>query len=201
MTSVFPGPRARRFARRGASLAMSSALILALSQTVAVAANDAHYSWNDSFTYDDCGLTVEVTGEGSGSFHIRSGKHGDPTPYLSDNYRYQIVSTNPDNGKWFVEEGQGMYRDLKITNVEGTVYTFVAQETGQPYSLTDMDGNKVFFDRGRLQTTFRVDTKGDDDFSNDAFIEGSFELLADNGSHPNWHFDGEWCDIVNDLLG
>ena len=164
-------------------------------------ANEAHYSWVDRFTYDDCGVTVEVAAEGSGSFRLRPGKHGDPTPYLFDNYHWQAVHTNPDNGKWLREEGQGMYRDLKITNVDGTIYTFVAQETGRPYTLTDMDGNKVFFDRGRLLTTFQVDTKGDDDLSNDEFIEGSFELLADNGAHPFLHFEGEWCDIVQDLLG
>ena len=38
MTPVFPGPRARRLARRGGSLAMSFALILALTQTVVAAA-------------------------------------------------------------------------------------------------------------------------------------------------------------------
>jgi hypothetical protein len=164
-------------------------------------ATEAHYSWHDFFTYDDCGLTVEGTAEGRGSFHLRPGKHGDPTPYLFDNYEWHAVSTNPDNGKWFREDGQGMYRDLHITNVEGTIYTFVSQETGRPYTITDMNGNKVYFDRGRLLTTFQVDTKGDDDLSNDEFIEGSFEILADNGSHPFWHFDGEWCDIVQDLLG
>jgi hypothetical protein len=64
-----------------------------------------------------------------------------------------------------------------------------------------MNGNKVFFDRGRLLTTFQVDTKGDGDLSNDEFIDGSWQLLADNGAHPFFHFDGEWCDIVQDLLG
>jgi hypothetical protein len=171
--------------------------------TIAItrSANEAHYSWVDRFTYDDCGLTVEGTSEGSGSFHLRPGKHGDPTPYLFDNYEWRAVSTNPANGKWFVEEGQGMYRDLKITNVEGTIYTFVAQETGRPYSLTDMNGNKVFYDRGRLLTTFQVDTKGDDDLSNDEFIEGSWALLAENGDHSRFFFDGDFCEIVNDLLG
>ena len=77
----------------------------------------------------------------------------------------------------------------------------MSQETGRPYTLTDMNGNKVFFDRGRLLTTFQVDTKGDDDLSNDEFIEGSFQLLADNGAHPMWHFDGEWCDVITPLIG
>ena len=171
--------------------------------TIAItrSANMAHYSWFDQFTYSDCGITVNGEGRGSGSFHLRPGKHGDPTPHLFDNYSYRIVSTNPDNGKWFVEEGNGLYRDLRITNVDGTIYQFQAQETGRPYSLTDMDGNKVFFDRGRLLTTFQVDTKGDDDLSNDEFIEDSWSLLAENGSHPGFFFDGEWCDIVNELLG
>jgi hypothetical protein len=171
--------------------------------TIAItrSANVDHYSWIDFFTYDDCGLTVEGAGHGSGSFHLRPGKHGDPTPYLFDNYSWEFVSTNPANGKWFREYGQGLYRDLHITNVEGTVYTFESQETGRPYTLVDMNGNKVFFDRGRLLTTFQVDTKGDDDLSNDEFIEDSWSLLAENGSHPGFFFDGEWCDIVNDLLG
>lgn len=171
--------------------------------TIAItrSASEAHYSWVDFFTYDDCGPTVEGTAEGSGSFRLRPGKHGDPTPYLFDNYEWHVVHTNPDNGKWFREDGQGMYRDLRITNVEGTIYTFVAQETGRPYSLTAMDGTKVFFDRGRLLTTFQVDTKGDDDLSNDEFIEGNWELLAENGDHPAFFFDGDFCEIVNDLLG
>ena len=109
-----------------------------------------------------------------GQFRLKSGRHGDPTPYYFDNYEWHTVYTNPANGKWFREDGQGLYRDLHITNVEGTVYTFVAQEVGRPYTLTDMNGNRLFVDRGRLLTTFQVDTKGDDDLSNDEFIEGSF---------------------------
>ena len=163
--------------------------------------NEAHYSYIDKFTYSDCGFTVNGVRAGNGSFHLRTGKHGDATPYLFDNYEWHVVQTNPANGKWFREDGQGQYRDLHITKVEGTVYTFVSQETGRPYSLTDMNGNKVFFDRGRLLTTFQVDTKGDDDLSNDEFIEGSWELLAETGSHPGFFFDGDFCDVVTDLIG
>src|SRR5262245_4540710 len=163
--------------------------------------NEAHYSWFDAFTYTDCGITVEGTGHGGGTFFWRPGRHGDPTPHLFDNYEWHFVSTNPANGKWFREDGQGLNRDLRTTNVDGTIYQFVGQETGRPYTITDMDGNKVFFDRGRLLTTFQIDTKGDDDPSNDEFIEGSWELLAENGDHPFFFFDGEWCDLVNDLIG
>ena len=84
--------------------------------------------------------------------------------------------------------------------MEGTIYTFVAQETGRPYSLTAMDGTKVLVDRGRLLTTFQVDTKGDDDLSNDEFVEGSFELLAENGSHPGFFLE-DYCAVVQELIG
>jgi hypothetical protein len=165
------------------------------------ASNASHYHYTDAWTYSDCGLTVVGSADHSGQFRLKSGRRGDPTPYYFDNYEWHAISRNPANGKWFREDGQGLYRDLHVTNVSGTVYTFVSQETGRPYSLTDMNGNKVFFDRGRLLTTFQVDTKGDADLSNDEFIDGSWQLLVDNGAHPFFHFDGEWCDIVQDLLG
>jgi hypothetical protein len=169
--------------------------------TITRSSNANHYSYVDFFTYSDCGFPVNVSVQGNGQFRLRPGRHGDPTPYLFDNYEWHTVTTNPANGKWFREDGNGLYRDLHITNVEGTVYTFVAQETGRPYSLTAMDGTKVFVDRGRLLTTFQVDTKGDDDLGNDEFIDGSWALLDENGSHPGFFFDGDFCEIVTDLIG
>ncbi len=165
------------------------------------AANANHYHYRDFFTFSDCGPTVVGTNESMGQFRLKAGRHGDPTPYYFDNYEWHTVYTNPANGKWFREDGQGLYRDLHITNVEGTVYTFVSQEVGRPYTLTDMNGNRLFMDRGRLLTTFQVDTKGDDDLSNDEFIDGSFQLLDENGAHPGYFFDGDFCEIVQDLLG
>lgn len=168
--------------------------------TITRTANEAHYSWVDQFAYDDCGFLVTGTGHGGGTFRLPT-RAGNPTPYYFDNYEWHFVTTNPANGKWFREDGNGLYRDLRITNVTGTIYSFEAQETGRPYTLTDMDGRKVFFDRGRLLTTFQVDTKGDQDLNNDEFIEDSWALLAENGSHPGFEFDGEWCELVQDLLG
>lgn len=163
--------------------------------------NAKHYSYIDRFTYDDCGFQVNGSVTGSGMFSLRPGRKGDPTPYYFNNYEWHIVSTNPANGKWFREDGKGLYRDLHITMIEGTIYTFVAQETGRPYTLTAMDGTKVFVDRGRLLTTFQIDTKGDNDLSNDEFIEGSWAVLDENGRHPGFFFEGDFCAIVQDLIG
>jgi hypothetical protein len=163
-------------------------------------ANAAHYAWTDRSTNADCGFPVEVVAHGDGMSHLLPGRHGDPTPYTFDNYHNVFVTTNPANGKWFTEEGNGVYRDLHITNVSGTIYTFVAQETGRPYTLTDMHGNKVYFDRGRLVRQFQVDTKGDADLSNDEFIDGSFQIIADDGSHEGFYIE-DFCAVVQQLLG
>jgi len=56
----------------------------------------------------------------------------------------------------------------------------------------------VLNDRGSLRYTFMVDTLGDSDPENDVFIEGSFELLADNGPHPGFYAD--FCELAADLL-
>jgi hypothetical protein len=160
-----------------------------------------HYSWNDRFTYDDCGFRVDGVAWGSGMFTLKPGRHGDPTPYYFDNSESHVITTNPANGKWFREDAQTLYKDLHITNVQGTVYTFVSEQTGRAYTLTDMNGHRVYFDRGHLVTTSQVDTHGDDDLSNDEFIDGSFEILADNGDHSSLSID-DWCaQVVQPLLG
>ena len=100
--------------------------------------------------------------------------------------------TNPATGASFTRHGEGMYKDLHIVNVEGTVYRFESMEVGQPFVISDSDGNVVVRDRGRLLTGFTVDTLGDDNLDNDVFIDGTFELLADNGRHPGFYMD--FCD-------
>jgi len=45
---------------------------------------------------------------------------------------------------------------------------------------------------------FTVDTKGDSVLDHDEFIEGSFSLLKDAGSHPGFHID--FCEIASDYF-
>jgi len=161
---------------------------------------EQRYHYIDLFTYSDCGPTVIGRGEFTGIFELRKQRLGRP-PFLSNDYEYHVVSTNPANGKWFREDGFALYEDIRITRVEGTIFQFVSREKGRPYTLTDMDGNRVFADHGTLVTTFQVDTKGDDELWNDEFIEGSLEVVRERGNHDAFFFDGDFCEIVRNLLG
>lgn len=177
--------------------------LLALAVVAAPAAakplEREHYTATDSFDFDCDGLAMHGEATFSGVFMLKQGRRGDPTPYYFDNYELHVVyTTSPDNGRFFTRDGNGLYKDLSITNIGGTVYAFEAIEVGRPFVLRDMNGNVVIQDQGRLHYYFEVDTKGDDDLSNDEGIEGSFQLLDDNGAHPGFYID--FCQVAKELL-
>ncbi len=184
--------------RKRLVLVLAFAMLLAAAPTQAKPLFREHYSGTDSFDFDNCGFTIHDDVTFQGVFMLKAPRRDGAPPYLFDNYNsHETLSAN---GKSFTIDHQGLYKDLRITLVSGTIYQFTAIEVGQPFVVRDASGNKVFFDRGRLVYTFQVDTKGDTDLDNDVFIDGSFSLLADNGRHPAFYAD--FCqDIAIPLLG
>jgi hypothetical protein len=126
------------------------------------------------------------------------GRHGDPTPYLFDNYSGVETYTNVANGKTATLRHQGLYKDVHIEHVEGTVYRFTAIETGRPVVAIGPDGKKLIFDRGRIRYTFLVDTKGDADLSNDVFL-GDVGAPDVAGPHPIFFEEADFCDLLDVL--
>ena len=166
-------------------------LAMALAASVQAAPIEyEHYSGTDSFDFVDCGFVIHDEVVFEGVFMLKApGADGAP-PRLFDNYH--AIETLTANGRTATIEHQGLYKDLHVTMVEGTIYQFVAMESGRPFTVLDSDGNVLIRDRGVLVTTFQVDTKGDSDLENDEFIEGSWSLLKDAGSHPGFYID--FCD-------
>lgn len=143
-----------------------------------------HYSGSDSFFVEDvCGHDWNVEVTFSGLFMLKSGRAGDPTPYLFDNYRYrEVIMAVDDPSLVIIHEGNGIYKDLRITLVEGTVYHFEAIEAGRPSIWSTADGEILFRDRGLVIWSFTIDTKGDDDLSNDEFVSEDPPTIR--GPHP-----------------
>jgi hypothetical protein len=167
-----------------------AAALLAMALAIPVQAAPIeyeHYSGTDSFDFDDCGFVIHDEVVFEGVFMLKAPRTDGAPPRLFDNYH--SIETLTANGRTATIEHQGLYKDLHITLVEGTIYQFVSMESGQPYTVRDGDGNLLLRDRGVLFATFQVDTKGDTDLSNDVFIEGSWSLLKDAGSHPGFYID------------
>ena len=176
-------------------------LLVALGLSLPMAAQAAplereHYSGSDSFDFDDCGFVVHAEVTFEGVFMLKAPRGNGAPPYLFDNYETHEVLTA--NGRTLTIDHQGMYKDLRISLVEGTVYQFVTMEAGQPFVMRDEDGAIIFRDRGVLKATFQVDTLGDTDLDNDVFIEDSFELLADHGRHPGFYVD--FCEVIDEYF-
>ena len=131
-------------------------------------------------------------------FKLKSGRHGDPTPYLSDNYSVVETYTNAANGKTATLRHQGLYKDVRIEHVEGTLYRFTAIETGRLVVAIGPDGKKLIFDRGRIRYTLLIDTQGDADLSNDVFL-GDIDDPDVAGPHPIFFEEADFCDFL-DLL-
>ena len=156
------------------------------------------YSGTDSFDFDDCGFVIHDEVVFEGVFMLKAPRSDGAPPRLFDNYH--TIETLSANGRTATIEHQGLYKDLSITHVEGTIYQFVAMEAGQPFTVRDSEGNVLLRDRGVLFTTFQVDTKGDSDLENDEFIDGSWSLLKDAGAHPGFYID--FCaEVTTYFLG
>ena len=158
-----------------------------------------HYSGTESFDFDSCGFVIHNDLVFEGMFMLKAPRADGSPPYYFDNYH--LTETLTANGRSLTIEHQGLYKDLRITLVEGTVYEFVAIEAGRPFVVTDEDGNFLFHDRGLLKVTFQVDTLGDSDLENDIFIEGSWALLVDAGAHPAFYEETLCDDLTAYFLG
>ena len=163
-----------RVIKMGAAVCVGAIVVAAASPVSAKPIEQEHYSFqeSDTFTDTECGepITIDYAAEFSGLFKLKSGRHGDPTPYLSDNYSGVETYTNVANGKTATLRHQGLFKDLRIEHVEGTVYRFTAIEAGRPVVAIGPDGKKLIFDRGRIFHTFLIDTQGDADVDNDVFL-------------------------------
>ena len=180
------------------------ALVVTLALVVAIpgAAQAApviheHYAASESFTTEACGFTLNVENEFSGQFLVREVKGSGGQAYLAmDNYTFRSVQTNADNGKWLVIRGNGTFKEMTATHVEGNVWEFTAMDVGQPFVLEDSSGNVVLRDRGRITYRAVFDTEGDGQPGGILLEE---ELTGINGPHPG--LDSDLCPVVTELIG
>jgi len=161
-----------------------------------------HYSSAeaDTFTDTECGapITIDYTAEFSGVFMLKQGRAGDPTPYFFDNYSGVETFTNIANRQTATLVHQGLFKDLRVEHVDGTIYQFTAIEAGRPVVVIGPDGRRLLFDRGRIRYTFLVDTQGAADLDHDVFL-GEVVDPHVAGPHPIFFEEADFCDLLDTL--
>jgi len=190
--------RLKRFKVVGlTALAVIAVLAFTTVPAAGTVIEQQHYSGTDSFSFDDCGFTLEVESEFEGHFLLRVDKGGEAF-LVKDTFSYRDVLTNPETGQWFVQRGKGLFHEIKATLIGGTIYEFVAVEAGQPFVIEDSAGNVVVRDRGVIRHTALFDTLGDGT-PGAVFLEETHTAV--NGPHPGFADDFPFCEIAAELTG
>lgn len=178
-------------------LVCTAAFVLSVGTAGATVIGHEHYSGTESSSFDDCGFTLNVESEFRGNALLRVEKGGQAF-LASDNYWFRDVLTNADTGGWFVVRGNGLFHEIKATHVRGTIYEFVAVESGQPFVIEDSAGKVVLRDRGTISFTYLFDTLGDGEPGGE-FVE---ELeVSVRGPHPGFGDDLDFCGLAAELTG
>ena len=167
----------------GALLALS----LAAGPVGATVIQREHYSADYSFSFDDCGYWLDVSGHTEGTFHIRVGKGDQTTAFFAhDNYSFLETWTRRDTGETFTLGANGLFQETTATNIEGTIFEFTSVTAGQPFTVWDSDGNVIVRDRGVVRQVIQFDTLGDDVPGGEFVADVSISL---SGPHPGFTFD------------
>jgi hypothetical protein len=177
----------------GVIAALGVGVVPALAKTI----EREHYSGVESFSFDDCGFTLNGQSTFSGHALLRVDKGGEAF-LVKDRFSYEDVITNPATGKYFVIQGHGLFHEIKAKLVEGTIYEFKAVEAGQPFAIYDSDGNEIVRDRGVIRHTFLFDTQGDGQPGGE-FLEETEAVV--HGPHPGFADDFPFCEIAAELTG
>ena len=181
----------------GAALGSMALLGFGVAQAEATVMDRVHFSGSESFTIEDCEFPLQGESTFEGQAHLRVDKGGEA--FLQEAaFSFRDVITNPETGLWFVVRGHMQAHEIKATQVEGTVYEFVAIQAGQPFVIEDSAGNVLVRDRGVIRETFLFDTLGDG-MPGGMFLESTSFVV--HGPHPGLAEDFPYCEIAAQLTG
>jgi hypothetical protein len=178
-------------------LATLIAIVLGASAASATVIGQEHYSGTESFSFNDCGFTINGQSDFYGQALLRVDQGGEAF-LVKDKFWYRDVLTNADTGKWFVIRGNALFHEIKAAQISGTIYEFVAVEAGQPFVIEDSAGNVIVRDRGVIRHTALFDTLGDGT-PGGVFLEETHTAV--HGPHPGLADDFPFCQIAAELTG
>src|SRR5262245_17505851 len=165
------------------------ALLMAWTAAPANAVLDHHSTFPYEFTQWDCGYPIDVTGSQTEVVTYRAGRGTDIL--FTVNYAWKETWTGPD-GRWVSAAGNGVFKQVKATLIEGTTYRVVAQNSGSPFAVYSPSGRALLRDRGNYTFTFTVDIQNWD--ATWTFVDDRV-----SGPHPSFYTDA--CKVIAPFMG
>ena len=118
--------------------------------------------------------------------------------YFQDNYQYREVITNPATGEFVVVRGHGSFKELQARQVEGSVFTYLTHDAGQPFVLEDLSGRALVRERGLITLSWVFDTLGDNAPGGE-LLEGPVVVRV-SGPHPGLAEAFDFCALLTELI-
>ena len=174
--------------RRLAALALAVVGSLAIaSPAAATVVVREHYSDSGEFSYDDCGFVVNGTFEVQGIFMARAGKGDLDTAFFAhDRQTGRDVHVRESDGATVIISHNALFHEVKAEPLGGSLFAFTSIQAGQPFVVTDVNGNVLVRDRGVIRETLVFDTQGDHEVGGIFVEQLSF---AWHGPHPGLFTD------------
>jgi hypothetical protein len=188
--------------RRSGGLAAVLAMLVVMvgaAPAPATVFNKDHFTFQDSFEEDLCGIAVRHDIDVSGHFRNRTGKGDlDQAFFGLTGFEATDTFTNLATGASFSIEARLTGMDVKATPLGGNVFEFKFRESGTVV-VRDMDGNVVLREAGAIWRLVVFDTLGDSMPGGETLDE---TVLRVSGPHPLFEMDeAAFCNMVHDLIG
>lgn len=183
------GARAMRRVPALAAVALLMALTWGPAPVRATIIERDTFSQSYDFVNWDCGYPMRVVGEESHRIQVRADPKVAEIVYFTHAYKFDEVWTAAD-GRSFRLAANGLAKDVRAKQVEGTVYEFTFKELGQPLVVRDSSGSVVYRDRGSISFTYTID-----------LADGTFNFLGLRVAGPHPLFDLDLCEAVQPLVG
>lgn len=181
------------------SLAIAALLSGGLIASPAQATIDIRDNWSDAFSdsFSDCGIDqIDLDFTGHGTFTGRADKSSEGQTWFGHNqYWVQETYSNPATGRSFSLTLNGNWREIRGTQLEGSVWQFDWKDSGATWVFRDGDGNVVWRDRGTVSGTDIIDVLDDSEIGG---VYLSSEVTSLRGQFKEF----DWCeDMVLPYLG
>ena len=178
--------------RRALALAAAVVLAMTLASAPVSATTGKVLHLTASFEYDawDCGYPMHVAVDSRDTVVVQEHSDGGGVAITSDKFQVMEVWTNAD-GASFTVERNGLQKDYKPAQVDGSIYRLTHKFSGQTAIVRDSSGRLIYRDRGNLTYSYLLD------IATGAFTFLEIDRVA--GKYPS--LSVEMCKAVAPLVG